>query len=77
MQNIHEFLVEVISDIADGVISMGQENSELMERGWYEMKAKASDWYKKNWTLDIKNMSWVENTSNLKKNEKLFFIPAK
>ena len=27
------------------------------------MKAKASDWYKKNWTLDIKNMSWVENTS--------------
>ena len=28
------------------------------------MKAKASDWYKKNWTLDIKNMSWVENTPN-------------
>lgn len=28
------------------------------------MKAKASDWYKKNWTLDIKNMSWVENTSD-------------
>ena len=28
------------------------------------MKAKASDWYKKNWTLDIKNMSWVEKTSN-------------
>ena len=28
------------------------------------MKAKASDWYKKDWTLDIKNMSWVENTSN-------------
>lgn len=28
------------------------------------MKAKASDWYKKNWTLDIKNMSWVENTSS-------------
>ena len=27
------------------------------------MKAKASDWYKKIWTLDIKNMSWVENTS--------------
>ncbi len=26
------------------------------------MKAKALDWYKKNWTLDIKNMSWVENT---------------
>ena len=26
------------------------------------MRAKASDWYKKNWTLDIKNMSWVENT---------------
>jgi len=28
------------------------------------MKPKASDWYKKIWTLDIKNMSWVENTSN-------------
>lgn len=28
------------------------------------MKAKASDWYKKIWTLDIKNMSWVENTPN-------------
>ena len=28
------------------------------------MKPKASDWYKKNWTLGIKNMSWVENTSN-------------
>lgn len=28
------------------------------------MKAKAADWYKKNWSLDIKNMSWVENTSN-------------
>lgn len=27
------------------------------------MKAKASDWYKNNWTLDIKNMSWVENTA--------------
>ena len=27
------------------------------------MKAKASDWYKKIWALDIKNMSWVENTS--------------
>ena len=28
-----------------------------------KMKAKASDWYKKIWALDIKNMSWVENTS--------------
>lgn len=28
------------------------------------MKAKAADWYKKNWSLDIKNMSWVENTPN-------------
>lgn len=28
------------------------------------MKAKSSDWYKKIWTLDIKNMSWVENTQN-------------
>lgn len=28
------------------------------------MRAKAPDWYKKNWTLDIKKMSWVENTSN-------------
>ena len=28
------------------------------------MKAKSSDWYKKIWTMDIKNMSWVENTSN-------------
>ena len=26
------------------------------------MKAKASDWYQKNWTLDIKKMSWVEHT---------------
>lgn len=28
------------------------------------MKAKSSDWYKKIWTMDIKKMSWVENTSN-------------
>ena len=28
------------------------------------MKAKAADWYKKNWSLDIKNMSWVDNTPN-------------
>ena len=27
------------------------------------MKAKAADWYRKNWTLDIKNMSWVENSA--------------
>lgn len=26
------------------------------------MKAMASDWYKKVWTLDIQNMSWVEDT---------------
>lgn len=26
------------------------------------MKARASDWYKSIWTLDIKNMSWVEQT---------------
>lgn len=28
------------------------------------MKAKPSDWYKHNWGLEIKNMSWVENTVN-------------
>ena len=27
------------------------------------MKAKAADWYRKNWTLEIKNMSWVENST--------------
>lgn len=27
------------------------------------MKAKAADWYRKNWTLEIKNMSWVENSA--------------
>jgi 2-polyprenyl-3-methyl-5-hydroxy-6-metoxy-1,4-benzoquinol methylase len=26
------------------------------------MKVKNSDWYKNNWTLDIKNQSWVEET---------------
>jgi SAM-dependent methyltransferase len=26
------------------------------------MESKGSDWYKKNWTLDIKNQSWVEDT---------------
>lgn len=26
------------------------------------MKAMASDWYKKIWTLDIQNQSWVEDT---------------
>ena len=26
------------------------------------MKAMASDWYKKIWTLSIQNMSWVEDT---------------
>lgn len=28
------------------------------------MKAKSPDWYKNIWTLDIKNMSWVEHTEN-------------
>lgn len=28
------------------------------------MKSKPSDWYKSCWTLDIKNMSWVEDTEN-------------
>jgi SAM-dependent methyltransferase len=28
------------------------------------MKAKNSDWYRNCWTLDIKNMSWVEDTEN-------------
>lgn len=36
------------------------------------MKPKASDWYKKIWTLDIKNMSWVENTSNEVDSEKRY-----
>ena len=26
------------------------------------MKAMSSDWYKKIWTLDIQNQSWVEDT---------------
>ena len=26
------------------------------------MKAMEKDWYQKNWTLDIQNMSWVEDT---------------
>ena len=26
------------------------------------MKAKSSDWYKKNWSLEIKQQSWVEDT---------------
>ncbi|MCL1824178.1 MAG: class I SAM-dependent methyltransferase [Oscillospiraceae bacterium] len=28
------------------------------------MKAKNPDWYKNNWSLDIKNMSWTEDTEN-------------
>lgn len=28
------------------------------------MKANSPDWYKSIWTLDIKNMSWVEDTEN-------------
>ncbi len=28
------------------------------------MKANSDDWYKRGWTLDIKNMSWVEDTEN-------------
>ena len=28
------------------------------------LKAKSIDWYKKIWTLDIKNESWVEDTEN-------------
>ena len=27
------------------------------------MKAMEKDWYQKNWTLDIQNMSWVEDLS--------------
>ena len=26
------------------------------------MKAMEKDWYQKNWTLDIQNMPWVEDT---------------
>ena len=26
------------------------------------MKTMASDWYRKVWTLDIQNQSWVEDT---------------
>lgn len=45
------------------------------------MKAMESDWYKKIWTLDIQDQSWVEDTArqvdfleeklNLKKGEKI------
>jgi SAM-dependent methyltransferase len=28
------------------------------------MKVKNNDWYKNNWTLDIKNQSWVEETDS-------------
>ena len=28
------------------------------------MKAMSSDWYKKIWTLDIQNQSWVEDTKH-------------
>jgi|GEM_PF-3392103 len=28
------------------------------------MKANPSDWYKHGWSLDIKNMSWVEDTES-------------
>ena len=28
------------------------------------MKAMEKDWYKKIWTLDIQNMSWVEDTKH-------------
>ena len=31
-------------------------------KGVDNMKAMASDWYKKIWTLDIQNQSWVEDT---------------
>ena len=27
------------------------------------MKAMEKDWYQKNWTLDIQNMSWVGDTN--------------
>jgi SAM-dependent methyltransferase len=35
-----------------------------MKRGIFMLKAKGSDWHKRIWTLDIKNMSWVEDTEN-------------
>ena len=28
------------------------------------MKSVNKDWYKKGWTMDIQNMSWVEDTKN-------------
>ena len=28
------------------------------------MKSMNKDWYKKGWTMDIQNMSWVEDTKN-------------
>lgn len=30
----------------------------------YKMKAMEKDWYKKIWTLDIQNISWVEDTKH-------------
>ncbi len=27
------------------------------------MKAMEKDWYRNNWTMDIQNMSWVEDTN--------------
>ena len=28
------------------------------------MKSMKKDWYKKGWTMDIQNMSWVEDAKN-------------
>ena len=30
------------------------------------MKAMENDWYKKIWTLDIQNQSWVEDTHTMR-----------
>ena len=44
------------------------------------MKAMEKDWYQKNWTLDIQNMSWVEDTNRqvdlISKREKLFLMES-
>ena len=38
-----------------------KDYSEFQDK-YDSLKAMEKDWYQKNWTLDIQNMSWVEDT---------------
>ena len=46
----------------DDVIDKDFKDYSEFQDKYDSLKAMEKDWYQKNWTLDIQNMSWVEDT---------------